>query len=573
MNAYAVLLKSQLMPQPLQFTVARSTILDAIRSVRILPKMEFVDLADADGRVLAAPVNADRDYPPLDRSMRDGFAIRAADAPGSLTVIGEVRAGELFDGEVKAGQAVEIMTGAPVPRGADAVVMVEHVRVEGDHVSIDHGLSPGMNVSPRGCDALEGGEILHAGQRIGFPEVAVLATIGMWIVPVYMRPLVAILTTGDEILEMGTQPLPHQIRDSNAWSLATQVRRAGGEPIVLPPAPDSVKKTAELVGRGLKTDLLLISGGVSAGKYDLVEGVLAKYGGEFYFDRVLVQPGQPLVFGRAQGTFVFGLPGNPASTMVCFEVFARAAVELLGGQNNPILPLTEAVLSTEFHHRPGLTRFLPAAVSADGCHGNSGAVVGLGRRDGACAGQRVSRGRAGQARITPPESAFACWCDDGGRLTAMKKLSHFDEAGQARMVDVSAKTETRRTATARAFVRMSRATLKALPDNPKGNPLEVARIAGIQAAKKTSELIPMCHPLMLTHADVKVTVKRDGVLIEATAATTAQTGVEMEALTAASVAALTVYDMTKALDKGITIESIELVKKSGGKSGTWRRTG
>lgn len=140
----------------------------------------------------------------------------------------------------------------------------------------------------------------------------------------------------------------------------------------------------------------------------------------------------------------------------------------------------------------------------------------------------------------------------------MKKLSHYDDAGQARMVDVSAKAETRRTAAARAFVRMSRATLKALPDNPKGNPLEVARVAGIQGAKKTSELIPMCHPLMLTHSDVEITVKRDGVLIEATAATTAQTGVEMEALTAASIAALTVYDMTKALDKGISIERIEI---------------
>lgn len=153
----------------------------------------------------------------------------------------------------------------------------------------------------------------------------------------------------------------------------------------------------------------------------------------------------------------------------------------------------------------------------------------------------------------------------------MKKLSHFDNAGQARMVDVSAKSETRRTAKARAFVRMNRATLKALPDNPKGNPLEVARVAGIQAAKRTSELIPLCHPLMLSHSDIAITVKRDGVLIEASATTTAQTGVEMEALTAASVAALTVYDMTKALDKGITIERIELIEKTGGKSGTWRR--
>jgi cyclic pyranopterin monophosphate synthase len=153
----------------------------------------------------------------------------------------------------------------------------------------------------------------------------------------------------------------------------------------------------------------------------------------------------------------------------------------------------------------------------------------------------------------------------------MGQASHYDGAGKARMVDVSAKPESVRTARARAFVRMSRETLRALQDNPKGNPLEVARIAGIQAAKRTAELIPLCHPLRLTHAAVEVTVKRDGVSIEATAATTAQTGVEMEALTAASVAALTVYDMTKALDKGITIERIELLEKTGGKSGRWRR--
>jgi molybdopterin molybdotransferase len=177
---------------------------------------------------------------------------------------------------------------------------------------------------------------------------------------------VAILTTGDEILDIGATPLQHQIRDSNAWSLVSQVRRAGGEPIVLPMARDSVEATTEIIGEGLKANLLLVSGGVSAGKYDLVESVLAKFGAEFYFDRVLVQPGQPLVFGHAQGTFFFGLPGNPGSTMVCFEVFARAAVELLGGQENPRLPLTEAVLSEECQHRPGLTRFLPASLSADG---------------------------------------------------------------------------------------------------------------------------------------------------------------------------------------------------------------
>ena len=153
----------------------------------------------------------------------------------------------------------------------------------------------------------------------------------------------------------------------------------------------------------------------------------------------------------------------------------------------------------------------------------------------------------------------------------MKKLSHYGASGAVRMVDVSAKAETKRTARAHAFVKIRPGVLRKLPDNPKGNPLEIARIAGIAAAKKTSELIPLCHPLMLTHADVDVRIEKSGVRIVATASTTSQTGVEMEAMTAASVAALTVYDMTKALDKGIEIQNLYLVEKTGGKSGDWRR--
>jgi cyclic pyranopterin phosphate synthase len=155
----------------------------------------------------------------------------------------------------------------------------------------------------------------------------------------------------------------------------------------------------------------------------------------------------------------------------------------------------------------------------------------------------------------------------------MKKLSHYDSAGGARMVDVSAKSPTKRTARAHAFVQISPAVLKKLPQNPKGNPLEIARIAGIAAAKRTSELIPLCHPLMLTHADVQVTLEKRGVRIVSSAATTGQTGVEMEALTAAATAALTVYDMTKALDKGIEIQDLYLLEKTGGKSGDFRRKG
>jgi molybdopterin molybdotransferase len=351
---------------PLSFSEARALVIDKVEHARRVPDIEFVELAEADGRVLCAPLGADRDYPPFNRSMRDGFAVRAADVPGTLTVIGEVRAGARFEGEVQAGQAVEIMTGAPLPDGADAVVMVEHVGVQGALVTIGNPVATGRNVCPRGSEALAGSTVLRTGQVAGYPEVAVLATIGLLKAPVYRRPRVAILSTGNEILSVRESPLEHQIRDSNASSLACQIRRAGGTPVMLPVVRDDLADIAEAIETGLKADLLLISGGVSAGKYDLVEQALAVYDAEFYFDRVRVQPGQPLVFGRAQGTFFFGLPGNPASTMVCFEVFARAAVELLGGQEHPRLPLTEAVLSEDFHHSPGLTRFLPASLSPDG---------------------------------------------------------------------------------------------------------------------------------------------------------------------------------------------------------------
>jgi molybdopterin molybdotransferase len=161
-------------------------------------------------------------------------------------------------------------------------------------------------------------------------------------------------------------PLEHQIRNSNAYSLAVQVPRAGGVPVVLGVARDNAASTRELVAQGLEADLLLLSGGVSAGKYDIVEQVLAEFGAQFFFDRVLIQPGQPLVFGRAREKFFFGLPGNPASTMVTFELFGRAALELLGGASDAPLYFSRARLTQDFRHRPGLTRFLPACLSGDG---------------------------------------------------------------------------------------------------------------------------------------------------------------------------------------------------------------
>jgi molybdopterin molybdotransferase len=349
----------------LDFRQARACVIENVSAAQPRPNVEAVMLEDSAGRVLADTVAADRDSPATARSVRDGFAVRSADTPGRLRIAGEVRAGDLFTDELRTGEAVEIMTGAPVPAGADAVVMIEHVQREAGDIVVP-AAAPGQFINPRGCEARAGEQLLCAGRRIGFAEVALLAGAGKSVVCVYARPRVAIIATGDEIVEIDERPAPHQVRNSNAHSLAVQARSAGALPEILPVARDNIESTRTLIERGLASDLLLLSGGVSAGKYDIVEEVLGGLGAEFFFDRVLIQPGQPLVFGRARGTFFFGLPGNPASTMVTFEVFARAAIELLGGEAEPRLPVTLARLTQDFRHRPGLTRFLPARLSPDG---------------------------------------------------------------------------------------------------------------------------------------------------------------------------------------------------------------
>jgi molybdopterin molybdotransferase len=350
----------------LTFEQARQCVLENLRTFRPEPKIELVSLSEAAGRVLAGPVVSDRDYPALSRSVRDGFAVRAADLPGELFVIGEVRAGESFAGELQPGEAIEIMTGAPLPHGADSVVMVEQCTLAGDRVTVPRTLARGENISAKASQGRENEVLLEAGQRLGFSEIALLAMVGSTTVPVYARPQVAILATGDEIVEVKETPLDYQVRNSNVESLAVQVKRAGGCPTILPIARDLYQATLELTEHGLRFDMLVLSGGVSAGKYDIVETVLADLGAEFYFDRVLIMPGQPLVFGKARDRFFFGLPGNPASTMVTFEIFARSAVELLGGQKEASLPLVWSKLSQDFRQKTGLTRFLPAVLSADG---------------------------------------------------------------------------------------------------------------------------------------------------------------------------------------------------------------
>jgi molybdopterin molybdotransferase len=353
----------------LTFAEARACILREIAAAA--PAAERVPLSEAHGRVLAEDLRADRDYPPFDRSARDGYAVRAADLPGRLRVIGEAKAGAPFPGFVGPGECVEIMTGAPLPAGADAVIMVEWTAREGEYMATERSVPAGDAYNARGIEAAAGSVLVGRGTVLDFAKVGMLAACGAAEPLVYRRPRVAIVATGDEIVPVAETPGPSEIRNSNAYSLAAQVGRAGGIPEILPVARDEWHSTWQMIDWGLRSDLLLLSGGVSAGKYDIVERVLADFGARFFFDRVKVQPGQPLVFGRAQERFFFGLPGNPVSTMVSFELFARAAVERLAGVAQPLLPLLEARLTVAFRHKPGLTRVLPALL-------NDGAVTPAG---------------------------------------------------------------------------------------------------------------------------------------------------------------------------------------------------
>jgi len=283
----------------------------------------------------------------------------------TLDVIGETRAGEASQFRIEAGQTVQIMTGAPGPEGADSVVMQEHAERDGDRVTLDRGVASGKNLIFRGSETRAGEVVLGVGAVLGYPEIALLGSVGCVDVEVHGRPEVAILSTGDEVLPVDAAPEPYQIRNSNAYSLAAQVRRAGGEPRILPIAPDTQERTRELIEQGLQADLLLLSGGASVGKYDYVASALRDLGAEFFLTGVAIQPGKPLVFAKVGGKPVFGLPGNPISTMVTFELFARVAVDLLAGRKVSRMVFGGARLAKDFKHKPALTRFLPATLSGD----------------------------------------------------------------------------------------------------------------------------------------------------------------------------------------------------------------
>lgn len=351
----------------LRYSDARQTVIDVARTHCGALPQETVELSHALGRVLAQNIAADRDYPPFPRSTRDGFALRASDlAAGtkSLKIIGESRAGVAFAGSVGSGECVQIMTGAPVPAGADAVAMIEQTRMEGERVTFERAAAPGQNIVARGSEARAGEELLAAGTRLSYAEMALAAQVGSAKVEVFATPSVAILSTGDEVVDVAAKPGPFQVRNGNGIALETLVVRAGARPYQMGNAADEVSVLRRAIERGLEADVLILSGGVSMGKYDLVEKVLAELGAEFFFDAVAIRPGRPAVFGRCRKKPVFGLPGNPVSTMVTFELFVVPALDILSGAAARPLKITGARLTHPVHEKPGMTHFLPARLDS-----------------------------------------------------------------------------------------------------------------------------------------------------------------------------------------------------------------
>jgi molybdopterin molybdotransferase len=356
--------------------------------------VETVDLLAGLGRVLAEEILADRDFPPFARATRDGYAVRAADVaevPARLEVVGEVKAGDWLEPgicTVGRGQAVGIMTGAPLPAGADAVVMVEYTSSAHHSVEVRRSVHEGENFVPRGAEALAGQVLLDRGRRLDHAGIAIAASVGKSRVRVFRKPRVAVLSTGDEVVDIDATPGPAQIRNSNSYSLAAQIHNAGAEPVRLPIAPDERDRLRALIQEGLGCDLLLLTGGVSMGKYDLVEQVLGELQAEFYFTGAEIQPGRPVVFGSCgfdsyihaddgftantrtgvsapHKKYFFGLPGNPVSTMVTFELFARPMIEALAGLTPQRLIFLRARLKSEIRTKTGLKRFLPAVLAGE----------------------------------------------------------------------------------------------------------------------------------------------------------------------------------------------------------------
>ena len=330
-------------------------------------KVETVPFQSALGRILAENLKATCDIPPFYRSALDGFAVLASDvegAPVDLRIIGESRAGGGLPGKLKSGEAMAIMTGAPVPEGADCIQMIEQCRVAAgeNKVTVLKPVKAHENIAPRGSEARVGEVVLPAGHRIGPAEIAVMATFGYIEAKVYAKPSVAIFATGDELVEFDQVPQLDKIRNSNAHCLSSQLKYMDLEADYLGIVRDDREELRRKMLMGLERDVLIITGGVSMGEYDFVRNVFQDLELEILFSKVAIKPGKPTVFARRGNKLVFGLPGNPISALVTFECFVRPALGRLCGMTSPELPRMKGELLADMRQTPGRMAFMPAWV-------------------------------------------------------------------------------------------------------------------------------------------------------------------------------------------------------------------
>ncbi|MBZ5538383.1 MAG: molybdopterin molybdotransferase MoeA [Acidobacteriia bacterium] len=356
---------------------ARQKVIDTCLAKRGELGLERVALEEALGRVLAEDLCADTDQPPFDRSTKDGYALRSADVqdvPVELRVIGESKAGDASPPRIGAREAAQVMTGAAIPPGADAVVMVEEVESLGPapanlradafdsgRIRIKKSLSAGTNVSFRGNEARKGDVLVPRGRSIEVHEISLAASIGVRRPWVFNKPRVGILATGDELVSFENEPGQNQIRNSNSYALLAMARKSGAAANLLGIARDDLQDLRQKIHDGLESsDCLLLTGGVSAGKYDFVEPVLKESGVEFCFDAVAIRPGKPAVFGTRGHRFVFALPGNPVSAIVTYHLFVAPLVDMLSGGEPRVPSILNARLENTFKQPTGRRGFLPA---------------------------------------------------------------------------------------------------------------------------------------------------------------------------------------------------------------------
>ena len=337
--------------------------------------VESLELEKSLGRVLAEAVAANRDHPPYDVSAMDGYAVRNADLnniPANLAVIEDIKAGATPTKIISPGQCARIMTGAPIPQGADTVVRVEDTQLQGDgSVQINQSAKPGTDIRLRGENLRNGAVVFNAGVEITPGVLGILAMVKRAEILVHRRPRVAILSSGDELEGLHEPFDPHKIPDANSYTLMAQVQALGIEPTLLGIARDDAQELSQYLQRGLEFDVLLVSGGTSVGVYDFVRPTLEALDVQMHFWRVAIRPGHPLAFGTTPSSSIFCLPGNPVSSMVCFEQFVAPALRCMMGNPRVYRRTITAQLAHPIKHRPGRAEFVRVTLSRNEAAGNA----------------------------------------------------------------------------------------------------------------------------------------------------------------------------------------------------------